>query len=136
MKKRLQLWLVVASVLLGPILLGAPAGYAGDYDHLKCYSIRDPLRIGDIPVQLENQFGTEQCLIQTPAKLLCAETVKVTATNPDGDDERRQGPVGHYLGYLIKGCPTPLVNDQFRQRVIKIKGGQYLLTPAIKNPVP
>jgi hypothetical protein len=139
-----QRWLLAIMVLLIAGLLYMPAVSAqvlpGDLDHLTCYTIRDPNPSQKKLVSLENQFGVEQCVVLTRASHLCAETAKFSQQNPDGDDPRRDGPVGHYLCYPLSGCPRAQVSDQFDQptlgRVVNIPGASLLCTPAKKALLP
>jgi hypothetical protein len=147
MSHGVQRWLLAIMVLLMAGFVYTPAvsaqclpGTPGDCDHLTCYTIKDPNPSQKKLVLLENQFGVEQCVVLTRASHLCAETAKFSQQNPNGDDPRRDGPVGHYLCYPLSGCPRARVSDQFDQptigRVVNIPGASLLCTPAKKELLP
>jgi len=145
----LSLRSLVASIAIAFAIVAAPAR-AEEEDHLKCYKIQDPAKFS-ASVEIRNWLGIENCLLASPAKLFCEQTVKfrchpsgnACATNADcpgteicADDPR--GDRAHdYLCYRIKAClgalpPNTAPTDQFGARTISFKGAQHLCVQANK----
>ncbi len=107
-------------------------------DHLKCYRIKDSLPVEHYRADLANQFGLEQnCRIRTPARFLCAETVKrIQRPQPPGGGPSGT-PAGHFLCYMVRcedgpEIPEFFIEDQFGRRAITIDQERLLCAPADK----
>jgi len=134
----LRLWLLVTAVFVAMSLVADPSGVAlgdvpivpGDPDHLKCYKIRDTNPKFKEHVDQFNQFGLEQCQLETRAEFLCVQTIKEFLDDPRG------GPAVDRLCYRIR-CDravgkSRLVDDQFGKRIVEVQEARFLCTPAIK----
>jgi hypothetical protein len=110
--------LVVAPALVVTALLGMAAAQT---DHLKCYKVKDALRIkGPPPAWLElsgPQFGDEQCRIIGGFRLFCVDVQK-TVTAPV---QRKLGP-GPYQPFTPQPVAALGEQDRLCYR-IKCSGG-------------
>jgi hypothetical protein len=136
-----------AALLVGVFLLSATSVLAQvgttNFDHLKCYKIKDPLKVKHtvdlIPEQIQ-QFATETgCQLKSPAKFFCIDVQKVNVQPTPGGPPISGGKARDYLCYKLK-CPTikkPLsVADQFGARDIVVIGPDHLCAPAVKGTPP
>jgi hypothetical protein len=129
---------VVLGVLVAACLVVPPAAHA-QFDHLKCYKVKDKglakaKYSADLVPRQTGTFPLEQgCVISVPAKMLCIDVNKTNVTpNPPG------APAGtaaqNYLCYKMK-CPKSTisdipVSDQFGSRLISVKKPGLLCAPA------
>jgi hypothetical protein len=130
---------------LALLLLGAASALAQPFtplaDHLKCYKVKDPLKLVGV-VDLDSpQLGLEQGCKIGKAKLFCVpvrkRVVQVTPSTPMpilGDQQ-----VDDRICYKIK-CPTTVIPpkdvvDQFGMRVLTKFRASLLCTPARKKPI-
>src|SRR5438445_6079644 len=136
---------VVAASLLAA-LLPAPARAALP-DHLKCYKIKDALKLTGI-VDLDSaQFGLEVGCKISSAKLFCvpAEKTVVSATDKATGAPITPLPFSHPASdgdrvcYKVK-CPTPTTpipdqqaTDQFGTRTLAKLKASMLCAPAVKG---
>ncbi len=117
----------------------------GQFDHLKCYKIKDPLKLRGRVDLFSPQFGPEDCRIHK-AKLFCVPASKRVVNA--FDDSQPIDPLavfgppapGDRICYQIK-CrkpypPDQLVTDQFGTRVIEELRPDLLCTPAYKGMPP
>ena len=110
-------------------------------DHLKCYKVKDPLKLLGLVDLRSPQLGLETGCKIGKAKLFCVPVFKrVTQVTPNtpmpivGD-----GQVDDRLCYKIK-CPTTVIPDkdvvdQFGMRTITKFKASLLCTPARKKPI-
>jgi hypothetical protein len=132
-------WL--ATVALLPLLGGS--GSAQVADHLKCYRVKDPLRLGGT-VDLDTpQFGLDAGCRISKAKLFC---VPATKTNVAVTDKATKQPItplpvtgpdpGDRICYTVK-CPAGVgdqeVTDQFGTRTVSKLQASLVCVPAVKG---
>jgi len=120
----------------------AGSSYAADYDHLKCYKIKDQKTFKSAAADLDAlqaRFGLENCRIKPAAKLMCVPATKTVTELVDGTPEPVAGVTqsDSRLCYKIK-CPKseiePLVmTDQFGTREVRGFKAVRLCTPAIDS---
>ncbi len=119
-------------------------------DHLKCYKIKDPLRLQGVVDIFTPQFGLEKGCRIARAELFCVPATKRVlkaidlSTSPPSpiDPLPIFGPPapGDRICYRIK-CETAApprleVSDQFGHRRVEIEKPELLCTPAVKGPPP
>ena len=126
-----------------PLSAGLAAGQAfGPLpDHLKCYKIKDSLKLAGVVDLLSPQLGLESGCRLGSAKLFCVpafkRVVQVTGATPQqvlGDAQ-----VDDRLCYKIK-CPSTVIPqkgviDQFGNHTITKFKASLLCTPARKTPI-
>ena len=133
-------------VLLGAVLVtgSAPARAA---DHLKCYKIKDPLKLAGVADLDTPQFGADPGCTVSSAKLFCVPGTKVV----DSATDKLTGnpitplpfssapPPGDSVCYKVK-CPqppTPIADqqatDQFGTRTLAKLKASMICTPAVKG---
>lgn len=139
------------AALLIPILtfgLLAPAYTEAQVDdHLKCYKIKDPVKLKGIVDLTSEQFGLEEGCKISKAKMFCVPTAKTVV---EAEDKATGGPIdllpisgpdpGDRVCYKIK-CPDPQppdteVSDQFGNRTLTKFKAFMLCTPAVKGAPP
>ena len=112
-------------------------------DHLKCYRIKDPLKLAGTADLNTPQFGTDAGCILKNATLFC---VPATKTNVTATDKATGTPItplpvsgpqpGDRICYKAK-CPNLLadqsVTDQFGNRTVSKFKASLLCTPAFKG---
>jgi hypothetical protein len=139
--------------LLIPILtfgLLAPAYTEAQVDdHLKCYKIKDPVKLKGIVDLSSEQFGLEEGCKISKAKMFCVPATKEVVWAEDKATGAVIDPLpvfgdpatGDRVCYKIK-CPDPQppdteVSDQFGNRTLTKFKAFMLCTPAIKgSPLP
>lgn len=114
------------------------------FDHLKCYVIKDPLKVKhtlDLTPE-QTQFLPEPgCRLKAPAKLFCIDVQKSNVQPTPGGPPVQGENARDYLCYIVN-CPKVnkgkvlTVADQFGQRDITIKPPKLLCAPAEKVGVP
>jgi hypothetical protein len=139
--------LAVAPAALLMVTLAAPVR-AQVADHLKCYKIKDAVKLAAV-VDLDSpQFGLEAGCKVTGAKMFC---VPASETVISAVDKKRRGlsitplPItgpdpGDRICYTVK-CPKPYppatqVRDQFGTRTLTKLQPFMLCVPAVKGSVP
>jgi len=135
---------VVASLVA--IALAAPAG-AQVADHLKCYKIKDQLKLAGTADLDTPQFGLDPGCKISKATLFC---VPGTKTNVSVIDKSTGNPItplpvtgpdpGDRICYKVK-CPEPFppdteATDQFGTRMLTKFKPFMLCAPAVKGGVP
>jgi hypothetical protein len=139
---RTSVGLLVCVFLASAATAHAQAG-ATTFDHLKCYKIKDPLKVKHtvdlVPEQIQ-QFSIETgCQLKSPAKFFCIDVRKVNVQPTPGGPPIQGDKAQDYLCYKLK-CPNikkPLsVADQFGQRDILVIGPDHLCAPAVKGTPP
>ena len=117
------------------------------FDHLKCYKVKDflkvkPFKADLIPEQVAAGFQIEQgCKIVMPAKLFCIDVRKTNVQPPPPFVVNGTGNARDYLCYKI-ACPKPptlpqlVIRDQFGRRDVFIKPPKFLCAPAEKENQP
>lgn len=148
--QRVAMGLVCAVALL---LLSSTPGVGQVPDHLKCYKIKDPLRLSGYVDLNSPQFGLEPGCKIYPAKLFCVPVTKAVqlATDKATGLPITPEPVpgadpGDRICYRVK-CPVAgpaqqQVSDQFGTRIVtEMRPGKgftasLLCTPAVKGPAP
>lgn len=138
------------SLMLGAVLgfvwiASAVPASAQEFDHLKCFRMRDQktFRAADVDLAaLPVQFGLESCEIKGGAKEFCVPVTKTVTNIEDGVVGTLDGdPVSYSrLCYKLK-CPrntlTPeTVTDQFGERTIEKFKAFKLCTPAVLASAP
>jgi hypothetical protein len=136
---------LVASVAL----LGAPAGGAGEQvtDHLKCYKIKDAVKLTGVVDLSSPQFGLEAgCKIGRTA-LFCVPVSKTVQSVSDRVTGAAITPLalsappqpGDQVCYKVK-CPRPpvaiadqSVTDQFGNRTVGRFKAKLVCSPAVKG---
>jgi len=131
------------------VLFVAPTAQARADDHLKCYKIRDELKLKGIVDLDSSQFGLESGCKIGKAKLFCVPVTKTVIEAADA----KTGPIsllpvfgppapGDRVCYKVK-CPrppTPIpgqeISDQFGNRNVGSFKTSLLCTPAITGPPP
>ncbi len=138
---------ILAALLSTAVLFltsGARAQLVPVFDHLKCYVIKDPLKVKhtlDLTPE-QTQFLPEPgCLLKSPAKLFCIDVQKTNVQPTPGGPPVQAEDARDYLCYIVH-CPNVNQNkvltvfDQFGQRDITIKPPKLLCAPAQKVGVP
>lgn len=138
--------ILACSLILGPISAGE--AQAQTDDHLKCYKIKDDVKLKGTLDLDGKQFGLEQGCKISKAKMFCVPAtklnVKVQAKNDDGPvlPLPISGPPapGDRICYKIK-CPDPqpqdqTVSDQFGTHNLTKFKAFMLCTPAGKFTYP
>ena len=149
----------LATILVGRALTQAHAQTPPDFDHMKCYAIKDPQKpkqfTATLAPKLTHDFVTEPgdtivggftikgCRIRVPAKFFCIDVDKQNAKEVLPPYKPAQwttpGPEsGERLCYVLS-CPNvqakslPII-DQFGTRTIEIKNKtMYLCTPVTRQ---
>jgi len=109
-------------------------------DHIKCYKIKDSLKLKGVVVDLDSpQFGLEPGCAVRKARKFCVPVKKtVTATPVPLLPIAGQNLVDDYICYLIKckttAPPETRVEDQFGNRTVSKFKAFELCTPARKVP--
>jgi hypothetical protein len=129
------------------LAFGVSAAHAQVPDHLKCYKIKDPVKLAAI-VDLDSpQFGLEAGCQVKPAKMFCVPATKTVVSALDKATDLPITPLpisgpdpGDRICYKVK-CPEPFppdteVTDQFGTRTLVKFKTQMLCTPAVKGGVP
>jgi len=133
----------IAPAVLLVVTIAAPAR-AQVADHLKCYKIRDPVKLAAV-VDLDSpQFGLEAGCKVTPAKMFCVPARKTVISAVDKATGLPITPLpvtgpdpGDRICYKVK-CPEPFppdteATDQFgTRRLTKLKPFM-LCAPAVKR---
>ena len=142
---------ILAALLPAAALLCAGIAHAQlvpVFDHLKCYIIKDPLKVKhtlDLTPE-QTQFLPEPgCLLKSPAKFFCIDVQKSNVQPTPGGPPVQGQNARDYLCYIVH-CPKMnqnlvlAVEDQFGRRDITIKPPKLLCAPANKvvppNPTP
>jgi hypothetical protein len=136
---------VLCSALALVLFTGATAGaqIVSNFDHLKCYKLKDFAKKASYSVDLLPEqrppFNFEQgCKLKVPAKLFCIDVDKVNVQPPPPPPGAPPGPKAHdYLCYAVK-CPKQVlpqlvVTDQFGRRDVFIKPPKFVCAPAVKD---
>src|SRR2546426_4175192 len=135
------------ATLTGLFFASAPL-HAQVPDHLKCYRIKDPVKLTGIVNLNTPQFGAENgCTIST-ASLFCVPATKAVVSAKDKATGSPITPLkfwappapGDRVCYKVK-CPRPSpadqqVTDQFGTRILARPKAALLCTPAVKGPAP
>ena len=142
MNRRLP-WLVAAA-----LLLLAGAARAQIPDHMKCYKIKDPLKLKGVADLEGKQFGLEKSCKIGPAKFFCVPVEKRVQEAVDAGTGLpitllpiTNGPQpGDEICYAIR-CPQPFpadqdVTDQFGRRTVSKLIPSLLCVPAVKGGPP
>ena len=131
--------LLVALTLL---FLHAGPAHAQVADHLKCYKVKDPLKLrGTVDLDTP-QFGVDPGCRISKAKLFCVPATKtnVAVTNK-AKEPITPSPVtgpdpGDRICYTVT-CPTAVadqeVTDQFGTRTVEKLKASLVCTPAVKG---
>jgi hypothetical protein len=126
-----------------PFFITATAGaqIVPNFDHLKCYAIKDfaAKKIYKVDLLPEQQppFNLEAgCKLVVPAKLFCIDVIKQNVQPPPPG--AAPGPKAYdYLCYKLacpkQQLPTILVHDQFGSRDVVVKPPKFLCAPATKE---
>ena len=147
-KRGLSLLYAAAALVLFTTA-NAGAQLVPNFDHLKCYAIKDfappkTYKVDLLPEQ-KPPFNLETgCKLVVPAKLFCIDVVKQNVQPaPPG---AAPGPKAYdYLCYRLvcpkQTLPTLVVTDQFGHRDVTVKPPKFLCAPATKQilhptPVP
>ena len=142
--KCLRIRTLIPMLSLGICL--APYADAQIDDHLRCYRIKDPLKLRGLVDINTPQFGLAPgCRIST-AKLLCVPADKFNEDVLDGSTRLPIDPLlpvsalpapGDRLCYKVScrdpGPPDALVTDQFGTRTVGRLKERLLCTPAVKG---
>ena len=127
----------------------ASAQLVPNFDHLKCYKVKDfaqkkVYKVDMLPEQ-RPPFNLETgCKLIVPAKLFCIDVIKFNVQpQPPGAPAGQKA--ADYLCYKV-ACPKQtlpmlVITDQFGARDVQIKPPKYLCAPATKQiihqtPVP
>jgi hypothetical protein len=112
-----------------------------NFDHLKCYNIKDfaahkVYKVDLLPEQRPPFNFEAGCKLVVPAKLFCIDVVKQNVQPPPPG--AAPGPKAYdYLCYKVtcpkQNLPTVLVRDQFGQRDVVIKPPKFVCAPATKE---
>ena len=126
----------LSPLALGVALAVAPAA-AQMPDHLKCYKVKDPLKLAGTADLDTPQFGPDAGCRLSNTKLFC---VPATKTNVTATDRATGAPItpmpfggpdpGDRICYKVK-CATPLVLDQ---PVTDQFGGPRWRQPSSQSP--
>jgi hypothetical protein len=124
------------------LLLSVPAS-AQIADHLKCYKIKDSLKLAARADLDTPQFGLDPGCKLSEAKLFC---VPATKTNVSATDKKTHTPIipqpvdgpnpGDRICYKVKceAVPSPQqVTDQFGTRTLSKLKASLVCTPAVKG---
>ncbi len=135
----------VVSALIGLSLLALPAT-AQSPDHLKCYKMKDPLKLAGTADLDTPQFGLDPGCKLSGAKLFC---VPATKTNVAATDKSTKQPImplpvggsdpGDRICYKVtcaQVVPDQEVTDQFGSRTIGRLKATMVCTPAMKGSPP
>ena len=138
--------LATASAVLLMVTLAAPVS-AQVPDHLKCYKIKDPVRLAAV-VDLDSpQFGLEAGCEVKAAQMFCVPATKTVISAIDKKTGLPITPLpitgpdpGDRICYKIK-CPEPFppdteATDQFGTRTLTKFKTAMLCVPAVKGGVP
>ena len=123
-------------VLLG-VVFGVVPALAQVPDHLKCYKVKDSLAKAEYTADLGGLAAEPDCLIKTPAKMLCVETAKtnVTPAPPGAAPGSAAGRFACYKVKCAKGPKLPVtIDDQFGSRAAEVIGPKLLCAPANVGP--
>jgi hypothetical protein len=123
-------------VLLG-VVFGVVPALAQVPDHLKCYKVKDSLAKAEYTADLGGLAAESDCLIKTPAKMLCVETAKtnVTPAPPGAAPGSAAGSFACYKVKCAKGPKLPVtIDDQFGSRAAEVIGPKLLCAPANVGP--
>jgi len=129
------------SVLL-PLVLAATPGpapaQAPALDHLKCYSIKDPVPEGRHWVTVDDFFGSERCEVKVPAVFFCTGAGASDVVPPVPGGGPAGAPAGDFLCYEVIRCdgapPEGIeVEDAFGLRTVSFHKSRLLCAPAGKT---
>ena len=141
--KALRVSLMVGLFVL-PAALLATSVNAQTADHLKCYKIKDPVKLAGVVDLSSPQFGPENGCIISKAKFFCVPATKAAVSAIDKATGRPITPLpvtgpdpGDRICYKLK-CPEPFpadqqVTDQFGTRTVSKFKPFLLCTPATKE---
>lgn len=138
------------AALIAALTLGASAGAQPVADHLKCYKVKDPLKLAGLADMDTPQFLADPGCNISKAKWFC---VAATKTNVTVTDKTTHVPItplpvtgpnpGDRICYKVKcfvpGPASQEVTDQFGTRVLSGVGAvpqfkaDFLCTPAFKG---
>jgi hypothetical protein len=125
------------------VVITATSAYAQVNDHLKCYKIKDAIKLAGTADLDTPQFGVDPGCTLSKAKFFC---VPGTKTNVTAIDKATNTPItplavsgpdpGDRICYKVK-CPVipgdQTVTDQFGTRMVTKFKASYLCTPAFKG---
>jgi len=135
---------LVAGFIAGALFSTAVGAQTTVTDHLKCYKIKDSLKLAALVDLNSPQFGLEAGCKVSAAKLFCVPVTKAVreavnkATKQPIVPQPVSGPdPGDRLCYRVK-CPNSvipdqLVTDQFGTRTVQKFKAFMLCTPAVKG---
>jgi hypothetical protein len=125
-------------------LMAAPRGAAAESDHLKCYKIKDPVKLAGVLDLPTPQFGWDSGCTVSKAKLFCVPGAKTVVSAED----RATGlpitplPVSaaptaeDRICYKVRCDAVPddqVVTDQFGTRTLTRFKAAMVCTPAVKG---
>lgn len=134
--------LLAAGLALSLLASGAQAAFVGN-DHIKCYKVKDPAGKQKLTVNLlTGNFNppfasATNCILKTPAKMLCNPVTKTGLTPQAPNDGIGSGTTlqNGFACYKVK-CPktapfTTGINDQFGNRSgVIVKGANLVCISA------
>ena len=134
--------LVAAAV---SVMLSAPA-VAQVADHLKCYKVKDPLKLAGTADLDTPQFGVDAGCQISRAKLFCVPATKTHVVVADKTTKEPIAPLpvsgpdpGDRVCYTVK-CPAAVaaqeVTDQFGTRTLSKFKASLVCVPAVKGSLP
>jgi len=142
--RRIALGAAAIAVVLA---FGLTMAHAQVADHLKCYKIKDPVKLAAV-VDLDSpQFGLEAGCKVTSAKMFCVPATKTVISAVDKATGLPITPLpvtgpdpGDRICYKVK-CPEPFppdtqATDQFGTRTLTKFKPFMLCAPAVKGGVP
>jgi len=129
----------LVSVVVGAFALAraASVGAQSTPDHLTCFRANDQAPKQRIAATLTFAGAARNCIVKTPAKLACLETIPTSLPAPGGGPTSTSS-AGAFLCYQAK-CPGALpgnsqMEDEFGRRAVTIRGAHWLCAPATWTP--
>ena len=135
---------LVVGFVAGVLFVTAAGAQPAATDHLKCYKVKDSLKLAALVDLNSPQLGLEAGCKVSAAKLFC---VPVTKTVREAVNKETKQPIvpqpvsgpdpGDRVCYRIKcpesAIPDQLVTDQFGTRTVQKFKASMLCTPAVKG---
>jgi hypothetical protein len=137
--QRVCLWLFATAVFfVGTSVVVGPSWSAPQADHLQCYQVKDqkpqpgPKKT---VTTLNTQFGQAECKVNKTARYICAPTIKNGGDDIRGDKVAAPDYTCYTATCKLKHKKSiHVVDDQFRNRVVRVLASQLICAPAIKGP--
>lgn len=108
-------------------------------DHLKCFKIRDQLRLTPYTADLSGLVPQDGCRIRVPAAFFCVPSTK-TNVSPTPPNDLEGPPANGFACYRVKcpraALPGVVIEDQFGTRGATPKSTSMLCAPLMPTSVP